>query len=502
MVLRGLKGGQLRFLTRGQVEKIHAATLEVLEDVGLRTASKQILEVFSKAGAEVDQKDRRVRIPQHLVDESLRKAPKQIVLCGRNPDYDILLEDSRVYFGLGGTPTPFIRDLETGENRRPTKKDFADATRLGDALPNMSFLMTIAGAFDVPYEVEYEHEWEALFNNTEKPIVYSAPSAYSARKVLEMASAVVGGMEELKKRPIMCLYSETISPLSIGIANENIIEFAKAGVPITQGPAPMVGATGPGTVTGALVIANTENLAALTLSQLVNPGTPFIYAGWVSVMDPITCRSAYGAPESSLSNGVLNAQMGEYYGLPTFGFACPSDSKLPDAQAGAEAMQTALVNGLAGVNLCHDCGYLAGGSVGSMEMAVICDDVLGNVLRIIKGTEVNEETLAIEVIKQIGPEGNFLGHKHTLKHIRDELHIPEIFDRKPETAWVKAGSKPIHQVAKEKAKKILKEHFPQPLPRDIQVKLSQIVRQAETEQMHKVTSNLAFLVCQGDDFVW
>ena len=485
MVRRGLRGGQLRFLTRKQVKEIHVATIEVLEEVGLRSASKQILEVFRKNGSEVDLRDGRVRIPQHLVEESLRKAPKQIVLCGRNPECDILLEDSRVYYGMGGTPTPFIRDVETGETRRPTKKDFADATRLGDALPNMSFLMTIAGAFDVPYQVEYEHEWEALFNNTEKPIVYSAPSGYSARKVLEMGAAVAGGMDELRKRPIMCLYSETVSPLSIAIANENMIEFAKAGVPITQGPAPMMGATGPGTLIGTLVIANTENLAILTLSQLVNPGTPFIYAGWVNAMDPLSCRTAYGAPEFALSTSVLNAQMAEYYGLPAFGFAGPSDSKLPDAQAGAEAMQMALMNGLAGVNLCHDCGYLAGGSVGSMEMAVICNDVLGNILRIIKGTEVNDETLAVDVIKEVGPEGNFLGHKHTLKHIRDELYLPTIFDRAPEAAWAKAGSKPIHQVAKEKAQKILKEHYPQPLPRDVQGKLSETVKQAEREQVNR-----------------
>jgi len=485
MVQRGLRGGQLRFLTRKQVEEIHAATLEVLETVGLRTTSKQILEVFAEGGAHVDPKDRRIKIPQHVVTDSLRNAPKQIVLCGRNPKYDILLEDGRVYYGLGGTPTPFIRDLETGETRRPAKKDFADATRLGDALPNMSFLMTIAGAYDVPYEVEYEHEWEALFNNTEKPIVYSAPSAYSARKVLDMAAAVVGGLDELRKRPIMCLYSETICPLSIATANENMIEFARAGVPITEGPVPMVGATGPGTLTGALVIANAENLAALTLTQLVNPGTPFIYAGWVGVMDPIVGRMAYGAPEFALGTGVLNAQMAEFYQLPSFGFAGPSDSKLPDAQAGAEAMQMALVNGLAGVNLCHDCGYLAGGSIGSMEMAVICNDVLGNILRIIKGTEVNDETLAVDVIKEVGPEGNFLGHKHTLKHIREELHLPTIFDRTPEAAWAKAGSKPLHQVAKEQAQKILKEHHPQPLPRDVQAKLSEIVKQAEREQVKR-----------------
>jgi trimethylamine--corrinoid protein Co-methyltransferase len=481
MVNRGLKGGQLRFLTGKQVEEIHVATLEVLKQVGLRTASKQILEVFRRGGADVNVDDGGIKIPEHLVEESLGKAPRQITLCGRNPKYDILLEGSRVHYGMGGTPTPFIRDLQSGEYRRPTKKDFADATRLGDALPNMSFIMGIAGAFDVPYEVEYEHEWEALLNNTEKPIVYSAPSGYSARKVLEMGATVVGGLEELKERPIMCLYSETISPLCIATANENIIDFAKAGIPITQGPSPLMGATGPCTVAGNLVISNSENLAAITLAQIVNPGTPFLYAGWGGVMDPFTGISPYAAPESAISDGVFNAQMGEYYQLPTFGFACPSDSKVPDAQAGAEAMQFALVSGLAGVNLCHDCGYLASGSVGSMEMAVICDDVLGNVLRIIKGAEVSDETLAVEVIKEVGPEGNFLGHKHTLKHIRDELHLPSIFDRNPAAAWVKAGSKPLHQVAKEKAQKILKEHYPQPLAKDIQTKLSEIVKQAEKE---------------------
>jgi trimethylamine--corrinoid protein Co-methyltransferase len=485
MVQRGPRGGHLRYLTRSQLEAIHEGTLEVLATVGLRVASERILEVFSLGGAEVDQKTKTVKIPNHVVEKSLAKAPRQFVLCGRNPSCDILLEGSRVYYGLGGTPTPFIRDVHTGETRRPTKKDFAEATRLGNALPNMSFIMAIAGAFDVPYQVEYEHEWEALFNNTEKPIVYSAPSAYSAGKVLEMASTIAGGMNELKRRPMMCLYSETIAPLSMHMANENIIEFAKAGIPITEGAAPIVGATGPGTITGAFVIANTENLAALTLSQLVNPGNPFVYAGWVNAMDPFSCRLLYGAPEFAFSTSVLNAQMAEFYHLPTFGFACPSDSKLPDAQAGAEAMQNALMNGLAGVNLCHDCGYLAGGSVGSMEMAVICDDVLGNVLRIIRGTEVSDETLAIDVIKEVGPEGNFLGHKHTLKHIRDELHLPTLFDRNPEAAWVKAGSKPLHQVAKEKAEKILKEHQPEPLPTGVRSELTRIVKQAEKERSDK-----------------
>jgi len=480
MVKRGPKGGKLRLITRRKVEDIHVATLEVLEQVGMRTTSKKILKVFLDAGADVESKTKTIKIPQHLVKEALKKAPKQIILCGRNPENDVLLEDNRVYFGMGGTPVPYIRDIETGEFRRPKKKDMEDASRLGDALPNISFLMSIAGAFDVPYEVEYLHEWDALFNNTEKPILYSCPDEYPAKKLLEMAAAVAGGMDELRRRPILCLYSETISPLTFPTQNENIIEFAKAGIPVALGPAPMIGVTGPGTVVGSTVVSNAENLAAITLSQLVGPGTPIIYAPWANVMDPITTRVAYAAPEFTL-NAVLNAQMAEYYELPRWGFAGCSDSKLPDAQAGAEVMMMSLMNALAGINLLHDCGYLAGGSVGSMEMAVICDEVLGMVSRILRGVEVNDETLAVDVIREIGPEGNFLSHRHTLKLIEKELHMPRLFDRTSEVTWAKAGKKEIREVAREKVKKILKEHHPEPLPRNVQQELAEIVKQAEKE---------------------
>jgi len=481
MVRRGMRGGRLRYLNRDEVEQIHLASLEVLKKTGLRCKSKRILEVFEKGGAEV--RDETIRIPQHIISSAVKSAPKQILLCGRNSQYDILLEHNRLYFGMGGTPTPFVRDLENGEFKRPTKKDFADSTRLGDALPNMAFLMAIAGAFDVPYQVEYEHEWEALFNNTEKPIVYSAPSAYSAKKVLQMGAEIVGSMAELEKKPIMCLYTETSSPLAIPVACENILEFAKAGVPITQGSSPLVGATAPGTLAGTMVVSNAENLATVVLTQLINAGTPFIYGGFCDVIDPLLGRMSYGCPEFSISTSVLNAQMAEYYGLPVFGFAAPSDSKLPDAQAGAEAMQMSLMNALAGINLMHDCGYLAGGSAGSMEMVVICDEIFDNVLRIVRGVDVNDETLAVDVIAQVGPEGSFLAHQHTLKHIRNEIHIPRLFDRRPEAEWTKLGRKATHEVARERARQILKEHFAEPLPKDVQQKLSAIVKQAEKEQV-------------------
>ncbi|MFQ5710238.1 MAG: trimethylamine methyltransferase family protein [Candidatus Geothermarchaeales archaeon] len=478
---RGLVGGKLRFITKEEVRAIHTATLEVLEQVGVACESKPIMKVFREAGADVELEDKRIRIPQYLVEEVLRKAPKHVILCGRNPKNDILLEGSRIYFGLGGTPTPYFRDTDTGEYRRPTKKDVADATRLGDALPNMSFIMSIAGAFDVPYEVEYLHEFEAMFNNTEKPIVYSTPGADGARRVLEMAAAITGGFDELRKRPILSLYSEPPSPLTISTSNENMIEFAKAGVPITLGPMPMAGATAPITMSGAAVVGNAENLAAIALIQLVKPGTPVIYAGWCGTMDQRVGRFAYGAPEMAMGSAGINAAMARYYNLPTFGFGGCTDSKLPDAQAGAETMMNALMSGLCGVNLIHDCGYLAGGDAGSLEMAVICDEVVGMVSHIVRGVKVDDESLAVDVTRSVGPGGHFLSQKHTLEFVDREIFIPKIFDRTSEEAWRTAGGKDISEVAKERAKKLLREHYPEPLPKDVQRDLSKIVVKAEKE---------------------
>ena len=304
MIQRGIKG-LWSILSNEEARSMHMAALEILEKTGMFSESEKIIKVFKDAGAEIE--GRKIKIPQYLVEESLKKAPKTVILYGRNPKNSILLEDGRIYFGLGGTPTPYIRDVETGEFRRPGKKDVEECTRLGDALPNLKFIMTIAGAFDVPYEVEYIHEFEALFNNTSKPIVFATPGEDAAKRVLEMASVIVGGMEELSKKPILGVYCETASPLQFTIPNENIIVLAKAKVPIVLGPIPMTGSTAPVTVAGCALIGTCENLAVITLAQLVNPGTPVIYAGWGATMDPLTSRCAYGAPEFALGTNAINA---------------------------------------------------------------------------------------------------------------------------------------------------------------------------------------------------
>ena len=481
MVKRGLKGGQLRLLSEDEVRDIHVAALEVLSQVGMECSSPRIMEIFKEAGADVCEKTRRIRIPEYIIEDSLKKAPSKVVLCGRNPENDILLEGDRVYFGMGGTPTPYILDLYTGDFRRPTKKDMEDVTRLGDALENMSFLMTIAGAFDVPYEVEYLHEFDALFNNTTKPIVYSTPGADATRRVLEMAAVIVGGPEELRERPIFCLYAETASPLMFPKANENMIECAKAGVPITLGPMPLAGGTGPITITGANVIGLSENLAAISLVQLVKPGAPILLAAWAGLMDPRTGRCAYGSPEFALGVNLVNAQLARFYDLPTFGFGGPSDSAVPDAQAGSEVTMNLMISALSGINLIHDCGYLSGGSVGSPEMAVICNEVAGVVSRILKGVSTDDEWLAVDVIKKVGPGGHFMAEPHTLKHLKEVVFIPELFDRRPEMVWKADGAKSLRQRANAKAREILKTHKPEPLSDDVKEKIREIIKKAEKE---------------------
>ena len=477
---RGVRGGIIKLLDRGEIVDIHLSAIEVLEEKGVKSKSRRILEVFRNSGAEVDFNTGYVRIPQYLVKEALRKSPSKVILHGRDENYSILLEDSRVYFGFGGTPTPYIRDLETGCIRRPTKKDFAEATRLGDALPNMDFIMSIAGAFDVPPESEYLHEFEAMFNNTVKPIVYSAPSAYLARKIIEMAAIVLGGFRKLREKPILALYSETVSPLTFAQENEAMIEFASENIPVVLGPVPMAGATAPITVCGAAVVAVAEALAAITLIQSVKPGAPVIYSGCAALMDQRTGRFSYGAPEFALGNIIL-AQMAQYYGLPCFGWGGCSDSKVPDAQAGAEVMMNTLVSAFSGVNLIHDFGYLAGGSIGSMEMAVIGDEVAGMVKRILEGVRIDDDALAVDLIKSVGPEGQFMSQKHTLKFLRREIYTPTLFDRKPESLWLSEGGRDIAAVARGKARRMLKEHVVEPLPEDVRKRLSDLVKKSEEE---------------------
>ena len=470
----------MRMLTEDEVLQLHTASLEVLERTGISTNSKRIIEVLTHNGAEFKADTGLLKIPSNLVKEALKTAPKEIHLYGRSQKNEMVLERGRVHFGFGGTPLHQILDMETGKSRASTKADVTNATRLGDALPNLAFMMAICGATDVPHETEHLHELEVVFANTTKHIVWALPEAHTARKAIAMATAVAGGVEELKKRPLLSCYSESISPLTFSTMNEDLVEFAAAGLPVFFTGCPMAGLTGPATLSGTYALGNAETLAALTISQLINAGTPFIYGPGMGVSDLRTLRFSFAAPEWAMGH-IIQSQLAGLYQLPTFGWGGSSDSKVADSQAGAEAALMTLMSALSGINMIHCSGYLAGSDYGSMEMAVVCDEIIGWIFRVLDGTRVDHESLAVDVIQDVGSTGSYLKHKHTFAHLKKEIFVPRLFDRYNEPIWAQKGRKDIREVAKERVKRILNEQYPEQLPDGVRVTLRHIVQSADEE---------------------
>ena len=474
MAIRGPQGGILKLIDDKQVEMIYENSLRVLEQVGVSIKSKQLLEVCAQAGCEVTRNDHRVTINRRIVHEALEKTPRSIVLAGRDPTRDIVVENGLVYFTFGGTPNAHFIDLETGAFRRPTIKDVETVTTLADYFDTMAVIMTTAGAFDAPVKIQHLCELVAILGHTTKPIIYPAPGSEMAKKALQIAGAAMGGEEALRKRPVLSVYTEPTSPLCFSEANDNIIEFAQMGAPIVCGPCPLSGATAPMTIPGNATVGLAENLATLVLAQTVREGTAFIYGPHVGMIDMRNARFCYGAPELHMG-WVVQAQIAHYLGLPSFGQGGCHDAKSADAQAGAEAAMSALLVALGGINLIHNVATTAMGDAGCPEMIVICDEILGYVHRILREIEVNEETLAFEVIKRVGPGGDFLGERHTFDFFKKELYETKIFDRTGYETWLKTGARDIREIAKQRCKDILKTHKPEELTAEAKAQITDIL---------------------------
>lgn len=466
----------LRVLSQDEIYAIHLATLEILERTGVVIESGRARSLLKEAGCTVDEKKKLVLIPSHLVEESIRNAPHRVMLCGRNPKHDIKLENGRVHFGLGST-TPNVIDAESGE-RVPARKEYvAKAAVVADALPNIKFAEQFCLALDHTKRAQDLHEFEAVLTNTEKPIVAIAYSPEATRDFIRMASLVAGGIDELRRRPLFALYGEPVSPLWHYFGLENIMECANEGIPVIYGPCTQSGSSGPITLPGTLAQSNAETLTGLVVTQLVRKGTPFIHGVISTIMDMRAAVMAYGAPEFALVNAMA-AQLTQYYQLPFFGTGGTSDSKAVDGQAVAEATMTALVATLCGTNLVHDVGYIEGGMTGSLEMVVIVDEIADMCFRIARGVSVEDETLATHIINQVGPGGQYLGQKHTIRHL-DEHWIPRLMDRNRFEAWTGRGAKDLTKRAREKVLSVLKDHRPEPLPPEVLGGLKKIVEEAE-----------------------
>jgi trimethylamine--corrinoid protein Co-methyltransferase len=474
------KIGIFEYFTKEEIDKIHNSTLEVLEKVGVKIEEENALKLLDSIGADVDFTKKIAKIPPHIVKEAIKNSPNSVLFAGRDSKFDLRLEGKRVHFGLGEGAIEYL-DSETNSIRPSTMSDAENASKLADALPNIDFVMPLFTAQDVPKQVMPLYDLYAALTNTEKPVMV-VDFGLDANYLIKLASIIVGGEQELKKKPLLGVYSEPVSPLTHAKEHtRNLMIFAKAELPIVYIPSPASCSTAPATMAGAIVQSNAETLSGNVIAQFTKKGARFIYGADTSLMDQRTGVFSYGAPEWMIVNLAM-AQLGRYYNLPIWSTGGCSDSKILDGQATLEAALSLFIAASSGANLIHDVGsYLNFGLTGSLELVTICDEIASMIIYLLRGIEVNDETLALDVISKVGPGGHFLTQKHTLDHLRKEHWMPTLLDRQMRESWVKNGSKDLLKRARERTKEILSNHKPNPLPKDIEKELQNNLKDIEKE---------------------
>jgi len=453
---------RLEVVNETQMAQMHEATIDVLEHTGIRIAHPKALEIFSGAGARVD--GDQVRIPGTLVEDAIRKAPSRIVLGTRTGKRNVFLERDKSYFGPSLDCIDYL-DPKSHKRVRFTSEHVKVTAALCDALPNFQWCMTIGMASDVPADIADRVVARNVFEHCEKPLVFCCKDANSVKDIYEMALLLCGGKDNFDRAPTIVEYIEPISPLVYyDPAVDKLLYCAQQRIPLINFPAPQCCGSSPATFAGTIVQANAESLSGLVLHQLVNPGSPFIYGAFTTIMDMRTTIFSYGAIEMGLMTAAM-AQMAQRYRLPFFGTAGATDAKFCDAQAGAEAALQIFSAAAVGSGLVHDCSsWLDHGSLVSPEFMVLVHDIVDTVNHYMAGIPVTEESLALDVIHRVGPGGHYLQDPHTLKHFKN-IKYSEIFERMILEQWEAAGAKNLEQRLQETTLKKM-DHRPEPLPAD------------------------------------
>jgi trimethylamine--corrinoid protein Co-methyltransferase len=465
------------FLSQEEIEAIHKASLQVLEKTGIKVMSEIALDILKKGGAKVDYGTNRVTLPRQLVEEALKMAPKTITYGARNPKYDFVLNKKEPHFCATGDP-PFILDWETGQRRYSTAEDVANCAVIADYLDHVQLTWGTLPPTELPSPIQDLVAICTYLRKTEKHVEYNALNARSAQYEIEIATAIVGDSKRLREKPIYSAIQCPFSPLTYdkGIT-EGAIELGKAGIPVVLYPLPLSGSTGPATPAGTMVIANADVLGGLVIQELANPGAPVVYSAGAGVVNFHTGDQGE-SPEDPLMHMGLG-QLACYYDLPDEREVFYGASKLLSRQSSHHTVEALLTHistkpvpdiilGLGGL-----------GGTTSPEAMVIDNEIVDYALRFAQGIEVNEDTLAVDVIDKAGPGGHFLGEKHTLKHFR-ERWMPRLDVDSLET-WEKEGVKSLGELAHQKVKEILATHKPTPLPEDVDREICRILQRAEAE---------------------
>jgi trimethylamine--corrinoid protein Co-methyltransferase len=456
-VRKGLPGGHYKPLADKDIQKIHETSLKVFDEVGVQVNSSAARDLFLGAGADVDENSHVVKVPPSLVEELIHKAPPIIRLCGRSQtrDLDCEIGGKNVYLGTGGTA---LNVLEPGaqDSRRAILEDVVNMARLVEALDNIHFYMLNVYPSDLPVEDVDVNRFGAALNHTQKHVMGGVYTIEGVRDVIKMAEIIAGSAQKLRERPFISMVTCVISPFVLDESYAQLtMEAARNRIPVVVPTEPLCGATAPITLAGNLVVQNVDTLSGVMLAQLANPGAPTLYGCISSITDLRDMKYLSGAVEMGLMNAAA-AQMAQFYLLPFYATAGMSDSKVNDAQAGYESAITSLMVALAGGNFIHDAaGFLEFCMTASYDKLVIDNEIIGMIMRAVEGIQVNEETLAFDLIKKTGPGGHFVSARHTRRHMRSEQYVPQLSDREQRAQWQAAGANDAKARACETVKKIL-----------------------------------------------
>jgi trimethylamine--corrinoid protein Co-methyltransferase len=466
---------QFYVLSETQLNDLHLAALEVLRRTGIRFHHQEALDMLKGRGAFVSDGNL-VRFPARLVQEALATVPGRVIMCDRDGEATVYLEGSKVYFGTGSDCLNYL-DPRTGEHRKFTCQDIIDGYCLCDALPNIHFVMSIGIPAEVDPRLTYDVQMALMLEHTVKPIVFVTNDEASCRRAIDMAAAVAGGHEALREQQHILLYSEPSSPLQQSkTAIDKLLLMAEYELPVVHSPGPQMGGTAPITMAGGLAMSLAEILSGLVVHQMKRPGAPFIFGAGLHHMDMGAAQICYASPEFQLTKAAV-AELGRWYGMPTWGYAGCSDAKVMDEQAALEATLSVIMAKLSGANLIHDVGYMESGLTGSYEMIVLTDELVAMTDHLMKGIEVSDETLVVDELDQVGPGGHFLDTGTTLRRFRD-FWFPGLLDRKTRLPWLQAGGTTLGQRLTAKTIDIIDGHRPKPLDPDRKEKVQEILARA------------------------
>jgi trimethylamine--corrinoid protein Co-methyltransferase len=471
-------GVRFRMLSDDQLQELFEGVLHVLEYTGLDVHHQESRDILEKAGAWVD--GLRVRIPSYLVKRSLEMAPRSFTLFARdgNPVNDIHIGPGRAHFGPGPTCPNFI-DVESLDRRPYVKSDVPLVAKVVDALPNIDFCESLGTVSDVHHALGALYEFAGMFPNTSKPIVAWSYDEYDSAGIHEIAVAEAGGQEAFEKRPNYVHYCEPLSPLvSTTEALDKLVFAAKHRVPLVFTPCPIAGGTAPMTAAGIIIQGTAESWMGLTIAQAIQPGLPFIMGGVFSVMDMNSMILAYGAPELPLMMAGLT-ELAHFAGLPLWQTGGCTDAKTFDSQAMIEGSTSVFFSALTGGDLCHDVGYTESAMTGSVFQLAAMDEAIGYARRITRGIEVNDDTLAVDVINNVGPNGHYLKEQHTRRYYRGEFWYPNLHDRRNYEEWADMGKTTMKDRTVARVHDILASHQPSPVKPETEKVIQKVLEEAE-----------------------